>query len=88
MPSTWASRQNTSLPAMASRARCRMHWRSRATSARARDRSRPFPRADRPSDDQGRQGKTRFATDEHFRAGAALEDFSQLKPVFARRTAR
>lgn len=33
---------------------------------------------------RSRQGKTRFATDEHFRAGAALEDFSQLKPVFAR----
>ena len=31
-----------------------------------------------------RKGETLFATDEHFRTGATLDDFSKLKPVFVK----
>jgi len=33
---------------------------------------------------KGRKGDVSFAVDEHFRSGASIEDFSRLKPVFAK----
>ena len=33
---------------------------------------------------KSRKGEVAYATDEHFRAGANMEDFAKLKPVFAK----